>query len=69
MPIGTITIPLAVAGPVPMDGVHAQGEFLLPVATTEGALVASINRGAAALARSGGNCYLLYCFMKLLMTI
>ena len=54
MPIGTIAMPLAIAGPLPIHGEHAQGDFLLPVATTEGALVASINRGAAALAKSGG---------------
>ena len=53
---------MAVAGPVPIDGAHAQGEFLLPVATTEGALVASINRGAAALAKGGGMCNIVYCF-------
>ena len=52
--IGTITIPLAVAGPVPINAAHAQGEFLLPVATTESAMVASINRGANALLDSSG---------------
>ena len=65
MPIGTITIPLAVAGPVHIYGAHAQGEFLLPVATTEGALVASINRGAKTLAESGGRlCFAIWMCMQ-----
>lgn len=53
-PIGTISIPLAVAGPLKVNGEHAQGNFLAPLSTTEGALVASVNRGAAALTASGG---------------
>ena len=53
-PIGLATIPLAVAGPMLFNGHHAQGFIAAPVATTEGALVASICRGAKAMTLSGG---------------
>lgn len=43
--IGTTQIPLGYAGPVRISGSHANGEFLVPLATTEGALIASISRG------------------------
>lgn len=43
--IGTTQIPLGYAGPVRIDGSAAKGEFLVPLATTEGALIASISRG------------------------
>ena len=43
--IGTTQIPLGFAGPVRIDGSAATGEFLVPLATTEGALIASISRG------------------------
>lgn len=48
--IGTVSLPLGVAGPLLIDG----REFVLPLATTEGCLVASINRGCKAIYRSGG---------------
>ena len=51
---GTVQIPMGIAGPLQVDGEHAQGEFLIPLATTEGALVASYNRGIKALNLSGG---------------
>ena len=44
MPISMAKIPLAVAGPLLCKGTHANGFHLLPVATTEGTLVASITR-------------------------
>ena len=54
MPIGLAKIPLAVAGPLQINGEFAQGSFLAPLAITEGAVVASTNRGAATLNKSGG---------------
>ena len=51
---GFIKIPLGLAGPLKLDGQHAQGDFLIPLATTEGSLVASYNRGMKAITQSGG---------------
>lgn len=53
-PIGLTKVPLGVCGPLLIKGQHAKGYILCPFATTEGALVASITRGATALTRSGG---------------
>ena len=47
-------MPLGVAGPLRINGEYAKGEFYLPLATTEGALVASINRGCSVCMASGG---------------
>ncbi|MBC7085831.1 MAG: hydroxymethylglutaryl-CoA reductase (NADPH) [Methanomethylovorans sp.] len=52
--IGAVQIPLGVAGPLKINGEFAQGNFYLPLATTEGALVASVNRGCSAIYNSGG---------------
>jgi hydroxymethylglutaryl-CoA reductase (NADPH) len=52
--IGTVQVPVGVAGPLAVRGEYATGEFYLPLATTEGALVASVNRGCGAITRSGG---------------
>jgi hydroxymethylglutaryl-CoA reductase (NADPH) len=52
--IGATQIPLGVAGPLKVNGEYAKGEFYIPLATTEGALVASINRGCKAVRESGG---------------
>jgi len=52
--MGAVQIPMGVAGPLPVSGGVADGEYRLPLATTEGALVASINRGCRTLAASGG---------------
>jgi hydroxymethylglutaryl-CoA reductase (NADPH) len=52
--IGTARVPVGVAGPVAVEGSAATGEYHLPLATTEGALVASVNRGAALLEAAGG---------------
>lgn len=52
--IGTVQIPVGVAGPLPVDGGASSGEYHLPLATTEGALVASVNRGCALLRKAGG---------------
>src|SRR6185503_10636003 len=53
-PIGTAQVPLGVAGPLLVHGAHARGTFYVPLATTEGALVRSYERGMVALTRSGG---------------
>ena len=42
---GVAQIPMGFAGPLRINGEHAQGDFLIPMATTEGTLVASYNRG------------------------
>lgn len=52
--IGAIQVPLGVAGPVLIHGEYAKDSFFLPLATTEGALVASVNRGCSAISRAGG---------------
>jgi hydroxymethylglutaryl-CoA reductase (NADPH) len=51
---GVAQVPLGFAGPLLVRGEHAQGEFYVPLATTEGTLVASYNRGMKVLHRSGG---------------
>jgi hydroxymethylglutaryl-CoA reductase (NADPH) len=51
---GVAQVPLGFAGPLRVDGEHARGEFLIPLATSEGTLVASYNRGIHALNRCGG---------------
>jgi len=51
---GVAQIPLGFAGPLRINGEQAQGEFLIPLATTEGALVASYNRGMKVLNLCGG---------------
>jgi len=53
--IGTVQIPLGFAGPMTINGEYAEGEFLIPLATTEGALVASISRGMSVINASGGS--------------
>jgi hydroxymethylglutaryl-CoA reductase (NADPH) len=53
-PIGAVQMPLGVAGPLRVDGEHARGEFYVPLATTEGALVRSYERGMAVLTKAGG---------------
>src|SRR6056297_3327565 len=52
--IGAVQVPLGVAGPVSVDGGAFDGERYLPLATTEGALVASINRGCSVVNDAGG---------------
>ena len=53
-PIGTIQIPVGLAGPLKLNGEHAKGDFYVPLATSEGALVASVNRGCSAITHAGG---------------
>jgi hydroxymethylglutaryl-CoA reductase (NADPH) len=52
--IGVAQVPIGIAGPITIHGEHAQGDFLVPMATTEGTLVASYNRGMKILNLSGG---------------
>lgn len=53
--IGATQVPLGIAGPLILSTVnHERSTVFLPLATTEGALVASINRGCKAIAQSGG---------------
>ncbi len=52
--IGSCQVPLGIAGPVLLKGEKAKGEFYLPIATTEGALTASVNRGCSVINKSGG---------------
>ncbi|HEX2252294.1 MAG TPA: hydroxymethylglutaryl-CoA reductase [Thermoanaerobaculia bacterium] len=51
---GVAQVPLGFAGPIRVNGEGAQGEFLVPLATTEGTLVASYNRGIKVCNLSGG---------------
>ena len=52
--MGVAQIPVGLAGPLTVNGEHAQGDFLIPMATTEGTLVASYNRGIQLLNLCGG---------------
>ena len=51
---GVAQVPLGFAGPILLTGEHARGEFLVPLATTEGTLVASYNRGIKVINLAGG---------------
>lgn len=51
---GVAQVPLGFAGPLLVNGEHAQGEFYIPLATTEGTLVASYNRGMKLFYEAGG---------------
>jgi hydroxymethylglutaryl-CoA reductase (NADPH) len=51
---GVAQVPIGFAGPLTVNGEHANGDFIIPMATTEGTLVASYNRGIALLNANGG---------------
>lgn len=51
---GFIQIPVGLAGPLLLKGHYATGSFFVPLATTEGTLVASYNRGMKAITQCGG---------------
>ena len=51
---GVAQIPLGFAGPLTVHGEHAQDDVLIPLATSEGTLVASYNRGMKVCNLSGG---------------
>jgi len=52
--IGRTAVPLGLAGPVRVRGLHAADDHWLPLATSEAALVASVHRGAILITRAGG---------------
>ena len=52
--IGTVKLPVGIAGPLRVNGLFAQGDYNIPLATSEAALVASYNRGAQLITRAGG---------------
>lgn len=52
--IGVAQVPIGLAGPLRVNGEHASGDYYVPLATTEGTLVASYNRGMRLLTESGG---------------
>ncbi len=51
---GTAQVPIGIAGPLTMVGEHARGDFYIPMATTEGTLVASYSRGMRVISECGG---------------
>lgn len=52
--IGTVKVPVGIAGPLRVSGGSARGNYFLPLATTEAALVASYSRGAQLITEAGG---------------
>src|SRR4051794_14952542 len=52
--VGVAQVPIGLAGPLLVNGEHAQGEYYVPLATAEGTLVASYNRGMRLLHEAGG---------------
>src|SRR3954452_12773039 len=52
--VGAAQVPVGLAGPLLVNGEHAQGDFYVPMATAEGTLVASYNRGMRLLYEAGG---------------
>ena len=52
--IGMTCIPTGIVGPLRINGLHARGDFYVPLATSEGALVASYSRGAKVVTLAGG---------------
>ncbi len=52
--IGTVRLPVGVIGPLRVNGIFAKGDFYVPLATSEAALVASYGRGARLISSVGG---------------
>ena len=52
--IGVVQLPVGIAGPIQVNGEYAQGLFYVPLATTEGTLVASYSRGMRVINECGG---------------
>jgi hydroxymethylglutaryl-CoA reductase (NADPH) len=51
---GVAQVPIGLAGPLLINGEHAKGEFYVPMATVEGTMLASYNRGMRVIRESGG---------------
>lgn len=52
--VGTAQVPIGLAGPLHIRGEHVDEELVIPMATTEGSLVASYSRGMKVLNLAGG---------------
>eukprot|EP00439_Symbiodinium_sp_Y106_P069532 s1754_g11.t6 len=52
--VGTVKYPIGVIGPLKVNGEYATKEYVVPMATHEGALLASYSRGAKAITAGGG---------------
>jgi len=52
--LGVAQVPIGLAGPLLVNGEHAEGDFYVPLATAEGTLVASYNRGMKLVREAGG---------------
>ena len=52
--VGVAQVPIGLAGPLRINGEHAKGDFYVPLATSEGTLVASYSRGMRLLSECGG---------------
>ncbi len=52
--VGVAQVPIGLAGPITINGEHAKGDFVVPLATSEGTLVASYSRGMRLLSEAGG---------------
>ena len=52
--IGTVKVPVGIAGPLRVRGLFANDDYYLPLATTEAALVASYHRGCQLISAAGG---------------
>ena len=52
--IGLLRMPLGLAGPLRVNGLAAKGDYWVPLATTEAALVASYHRGCRIITAAGG---------------
>jgi len=52
--IGTVKVPVGLVGPLRVNGLHAQGDYYIPLATSEAALVASYHRGSILISEAGG---------------
>lgn len=52
--LGAVKVPVGLAGPLRVNGLFAHGDYYVPLATTEAALVASYARGARVISQAGG---------------
>ncbi len=52
--VGMAQVPVGLVGPIRINGLHAHGDYPVPLATTEGVLAASYHRGARLVTRAGG---------------